>query len=273
MDKIIEIIKYFLIGIIQGISEILPISSSGHLAISYYFLNIGDKHQMNLTIFLHFASSIALCIYFKDIIKKMIIGFLGYIFKKEDKYKDDFKLSLFLIASTIPSIIVAFFIKPFVDDSFNNIILICINLMITSFILFLSNKIKNNKENNYTFKNTLITGIFQCFALFPGISRSGITLLGSKIAKLNDNKGKEFTFLLLVPISLGSFILSIFDFDIFLLKSSEIYLYLISFFVTLIFTYLSLKILFNKALKIKYYHYSIYLLIISIITIICYKNT
>ena len=93
LSKLTEIIKYIIIGLLQGISEIFPISSSGHLSIAYVFLDFPNNNQLNLTIFLHLSSSLALCIYFKDIIIKMLKGFIFFILKKEIKYKEDFMLN------------------------------------------------------------------------------------------------------------------------------------------------------------------------------------
>lgn len=270
MNKLIQVLKYIIIGIIQGITEILPISSSAHLSFTYKLLCIDKQQQLNLTIFLHFASSIALCFYFKDIIIKMVKDFFIFMIKKNPKNKEGFMLTIYLLIATIPSIIIGIFIKPLVENHFDNLFIICINLLITSLILLLSDKINNNTNTIYSLKNTFITGIFQCFALFPGISRSGITLFGSKLAKLDNNKGKQFTFLLLLPIAIGSTILSIFDINKDTINSSQIYLYIISFIIALLFTYFSLKLFFHKSIKIKNYYYSIYLLIISIIIIVIY---
>lgn len=269
MNKVIEVIKFIIIGIVQGISEILPISSSAHLAITYKFLSIDNLQQFNLTIFLHFASCIALCIYFKDLLFKMFIGTFKYIFKKDVNSKKDFMLLIYIIIASIPSVLVGVFLKPLVEESFNNIIFICINLIITSFLLLLFPLFKKKTNNEYTFKNTFITGLFQCFALFPGISRSGITLFGSKVARLENEKGKTFSFLLLLPISFGSFILSILDFSDSTFNINQLYLYVISMIITFIFSILSLNFFVKKTRNIPYYYYTIYLIIVSIITLIC----
>jgi hypothetical protein len=95
-------------------------------------------------------------------------------------------------------------------QNFSNIIFVSIGFLITSITLLILKKI-HNKSNDYNLKNTLLVGAFQCLSVFPGISRSGITMLGSKASKLDLNKGKQFTFLLLIPISIGSSILSLFE--------------------------------------------------------------
>lgn len=260
MHKIIEIIKYIIIGIVQGISEIFPISSSGHLTIFYFLFDINENDRLNLTLFLHLASCIALLIFYKKTILNIIKSSFYFLFKKDKSYKEGFNLLLYLCIATIPSVIIGFFIKPLIENSFNNLLTVAIGFLITSIILLISKKIKGNNIK-YTFKNTLITGIFQSFALLPGISRSGTTILGSKIAKLDDKNGKELTFLLLIPITLGSTILSFFDVSF--SKINHIYLYIISFIISFIFTFMSLKLFVNKY-KIKHNTYfSSYLIALS----------
>ena len=245
MDRLVLLIKYIIIAIIQGISEILPISSSGHLAIFYYLLEIDISSQLNLTVFLHLASSIALCVYFKDTIITLIKDFFLFIFKKNIKYKNGFLTSIYLIVATIPSILVGFLIKPLIENYFDNLWFVAVNFLITALLLFILPKIKNNNLN-YSLKNTFTVGVFQSFALLPGISRSATTLFAAKLAKIEISLAKRFVFLLLLPISFGSTILSIIDITNSNFNISNITLYFISMIITFIFTLLSLKFIFNK---------------------------
>ncbi len=271
MKKIMDIIQYIIIGILQGISEILPISSSGHLAIAYDILKIDTINQLDITIYLHLASSIALCLFFKKQICQIIKGFFSFLFLKKKEYKEDFKLGMYLIFASIPICIVGFFLKPLVEQFFTNLVYVSCGFIITSFILLLSSLIKNNTDSKYRFKNTFITGLVQCLSVFPGISRSGTTLFGSKIAKLETNKGKEFTFLLLIPISIGSTFLSFLDCNFEAqFKNNTIYLYAISMLFAFIATYLSLKFFFKKADTLNYKYYIIYLFFLGCFSLIYY---
>lgn len=271
MTNFFEIIKFIIIGIVQGITEILPISSSGHLAITYDLLKINTTNQLDITIYLHLASSIALLIFFKDTLIKLIKGTCLYIFKKDKSYFNDFKLMLFLILSSIPVAIVGFILKPIVESFFQNIVFVSIGFLITAIVLLIISKMKTDSTNNYTFKNTFITGLIQCASIFPGISRSGITLFGSKVAKMNQKKGKEYTFLLLIPISFGSSLLAIFDTDFSTqIANNTIYLYLLAMIVAFIFTFLSLKYFFNSDLTKSYKKYVFYLLFLGLFTLIMY---
>lgn len=266
MEYIVEIIKYIIIGFVQGITEILPISSSGHLIVFYKLLSINEESQLNLTVFLHLSSSIALCCFFKDILLNIIKGSLNFI--KTRTQKEDFLLLLYVVISSVPIAVTGIFIKPFIEKTFNNSVALSFGFFISSIILLLNKKLKLNNEKNYNIKNTLIVGLFQCISVFPGISRSGITLFASKISKLNSKDGRQFAFLLLVPISFGSSLISIIDVGNNVLNShSNLLLYTISMIVAFIFTYLSLKFFFSKNIEKFYYHFTFYLLFLSYLTL------
>ena len=265
MEYIVEIIKFIVIGIVQGITDILPISSSGHLVIIYNLLNVSSNQQLNLTIFLHLASSLALCVFFKDTIKNILIGTIKYIKYKSNK--EDFMLFIYIIVSSIPVAITGLFLKPMVEKNFSNIIFVSIGFLITSITLLILKKI-HNKSNDYNFKNTFLVGAFQCLSVFPGISRSGITMLGSKASKLDLNKGKQFTFLLLIPISIGSSILSLFeDENTLIFTDKNIILYIISMIITFIFTYFTLKFFFKVNQEKYYYYYAVYLILLAFLSL------
>lgn len=271
IKRVINIIKYIIIGIVQGVSEILPISSSGHLSLTYELLNISKGNQLDITIYLHFASSLALCLFFKNKIKDIIKGCFSYIFKKDKSQIYSFKLFIYLVIATLPAATVGFFLDEFIEKYFNNSLFLSICFFITSIILLISSKLKSYTHSHYTFKNTIVVGLFQCLAIVPGISRSGTTMFAGKLSKLDSNKQKEFSFLLLIPISLGAFILSLTKpHNAFINFSEYSYLYLISMIVSFVFTFLSLKMLMKKANEIPYIYFSIYLLILSIIILFFY---
>ena len=271
VDKVIEIIKYIIIGIVQGISEILPISSSGHLSLTYNLLDISKSNQLDITIYLHFASSAALCLFFKDKIKEIFRGSYLFIFKKDKSQIDSFRLLMYLVLATIPAAITGLLFDEFIETNFNNSLALAICFFITSIILLISSRLKKYTNSTYTFKNTIVVGLFQCLAIFPGISRSGTTMFAASLSKLDSNKQKEFSFLLLIPISLGAFILSLIKShnSLFCFNESS-YLYLISMIVSFILTFLSLKILMKKIKNIPYVYFSIYLLILSVIILFFY---
>ena len=188
MKQVIDIITFIIIGIIQGITEIFPVSSSGHLALCYHYFNITKEIQLDLTIFLHLASSIALFIFFKNKIFELVKGSFLFLFKKEKSQKENFMIIIYILIASIPITIVGFFIKPLIENLLSNTKFILIGFIITAFLLLANSFIKEQSKSSYSFKNTLVTGLIQCFSIFPAISRSGVTLLGSKIAKLDQQK-------------------------------------------------------------------------------------
>ncbi len=265
MQEIINILKFIIIGIVQGITEILPLSSSGHLAIVYKILNIDVKNQLDLTIYLHVASSISLLLYFKKDLLILVKEFFSYLFKKKKESFCSFKMVIYLIIASIPAGICGIFISSFIEETFNNVNIIAINFTITAIVLIIKKNISFKKQLDYNFKNTFIIGVFQSFAIFPGISRSGITLFGGKISKLNDEYAKKFSFYLLIIISFGSSFLSLLKNKIII--NNETALYIISMLVASLFTYLSLKLFFSKKTN-KSKFFPIYLLIISFLILL-----
>ncbi len=270
MPSFIDILKYLLLGFVQGVAEILPISSSGHLALFQSLLGVNAGNEDVFAIFVHFASLVALLIFFRKLVWRLIKGTCLFLFKKDKAYKHDFLLVVYLVIATIPAALLGYLFEDFFTAKFGNLLFIGIAFIVTAGILFGISFIKDSKNDTYTWKNTLIAGLFQVIGIFPGISRSGITMSGGKIAGLSNDKAKEFAFLLFIPVAAGSFILSLGDVSLILqAQSSTVILYGLSALASGAFTFLALLYIF-KRFSIKHYKYfSIYLIVVGIFTIIC----
>ena len=172
MNELIEILKYIILGIIQGITEIFPISSSGHLTL---FSRLFGLDLTNLTVFLmitNAGSFLALLFYFKKDVGQLIEGTWKYLIKKEETSKEDFHYVVKLLIAVIPIGIFGFFFKDYLP---NDLLSIGFALIITSLLLYFVYRVKDIQwKNEITWKNALIIGAFQMIAVFPGISRSGI---------------------------------------------------------------------------------------------------
>lgn len=252
--KVLEVIKAIILGIIQGISEVLPISSSAHNAVVY---KIFYNNSISLTneIFLHLSSTIA-CIIF--LVKDIKIFFKSLISKKFDYF---FKL----ILGTLPAFILYLILGDYLDMVLDNIMLIGVFLIFTSFILLISSTLFNNNSNkNISFKSSFMIGLCQSLALIPGISRSGMTLFGGLTNKINLKEIIKFSMFLYLISSLGSIILDFKNISNFNLNLYSI----ISFTTSLIFTYLSLYFLYNKFKKRHFVFFSIYTFIFGFILVI-----
>ncbi|MEO0155657.1 MAG: undecaprenyl-diphosphate phosphatase, partial [candidate division WOR-3 bacterium] len=159
-------IKIIFLGIIQGLTEFLPISSSGHLAIIENFMGI--EEPVSITAFLHLGTFLATIIFFK----KEIFEILAGLFKKQPKA---INYTLFIIIGNIPIVFFAFFFRNFIESTFKDVKLVIIFLGITGVIILLTSIIKKG-EKKISILSTILIGIGQMFAVFPGLSRSGLTI-------------------------------------------------------------------------------------------------
>ncbi len=260
-----EIIKFLIIGIVQGLGEVLPISSSAHLIIAQEILDI-NSNNLTLEIFLHLASLIAIIFFLRKRLIKLIAGFVKYIFKKDKESLLEFKTGCFLIVSTIPIVLIVILFDELITKVSRNLTLIGVFLVINGFLLMIINNINGNKTiEKMSFFDALIIGIFQCFGIMPGISRSGSCIYGAKFRKLEKEVATEYAFLLFIPAVVGATVREVNNFSN-LIVEKNLWMYLIVFGVTAIVTYLAFGILLRviKKGKIKYFGY--YCIIIGIIT-------
>ena len=203
-----EIIKSILLGIVQGLTEFLPISSSGHLEIFKVVLGFetGLNNNILFTLILHLATSFSVIVVYWDDIKKIFKSVLS-IKKDENTYF----ISLILI-SIFPAGTVGFFFEEKISNLFvGNLILVGSMLLFTSIILYISDfKIKTTNKLDYV--KSFFVGISQALAIIPGISRSGLTICSSVLMGVNRELAAKFSFLMVLPLIFGSFLkILIFD--------------------------------------------------------------
>jgi len=266
MENILLFLKYIFLGIIQGFTEPLPISSSGHLVIFQELFNLSIE-GLNFEIIVNTGSLIAIIIiFYKDIISLIKNTFL-YLFKKQDEYKKDFQYSVMLIIAVIPAGLIGLLFKTSFDKFSDNLWIVGISLIITSIALSLVGKAAvENTNEELTFMDALVIGFFQIFALFPGISRSGSTMVGGLSRKIKFEDTMKFSFLLYIPISIAASLLSILD----LSTSNDTFTigYIGAFIVSIISTYFAVKWLFKMIRKGNLKYFSIYCLSVGTLVII-----
>lgn len=194
-----EIIDAIVLGIIQGLTEFLPVSSSGHLELGKAIL--GDKSLPNdsllFTVILHFATALSTIVVFRKDIWHILKGLFT------SKWNEDKKFSTKIVISMIPAALVGFtYESEFAQLFGGNLLLVGAMLIITGLLLYLADKAKNTKKK-VSYKDAIIIGIAQAIAMLPGISRSGATISTSVL--LGDDKAKaaRFSFLMVVPLILG----------------------------------------------------------------------
>ena len=196
-------LQYFLIGVIQGVTEFLPISSSGHLVLFAKLTNWEDQGLFT-DISVHFGTLFAVIIYIRKEIYYLLANILEFkIFEDKIIFK--------IIISTLPAIILGYFIYDYVSIYFRNINLIAISSIFFAIILFFADKIKIQNRNwkNITFIEALIVGLFQVLAFIPGASRAGVTITGARFLGYDRLNSALFSMLLSIPIILASMTLSL----------------------------------------------------------------
>lgn len=271
-------IYYIILGIIQGVVEALPISSSGHLLVcndlltNYLgFKNVALSNTELLAIITNFGSLVAVIIIYFNKIKNVLKDFFGYFKTKSPSLKTNYKYGWYIIIATIPAGIIGLIVSKLgvFDAISDNIKIIGITLIITGIFLFWIRKANGKrKDKDLTIKDALMIGAFQVLGLFPGISRSGSTIVGGLYEGLDRETAFDFSFMLYIPISLATTALGIKDLFGSNLSSSEIMFFLLSAVVAFIFTYFSVKWFREVIKKGKLIYFSIYCFVVGTLIII-----
>jgi undecaprenyl-diphosphatase len=207
----LDIIKVIILGIVQGLTEFLPVSSSGHLVLAAEFLNFQEK-GVAFEVIVHLGTLFSVLIAFrKDVIQMILAPFriLSSQADKTDAYKY-LRWDICIIAGTIPAALVGLLFKSQIEEFFSNAILVLVMLTVTGIILLLS-KYAPQKNEEITIGRSILIGIAQAFAILPGISRSGSTIVTGLFLNLDRENAAKFSFLLAIPAILGASIIKMND--------------------------------------------------------------
>ena len=204
-----------ILGLVQGLAEFLPISSSGHLALLQNWFGIDETKVLLFTVLLHVGTLISVFIvYWKDIwelIVELCITIKDLCTGKGLKLDERpvRKLGVMIIVATIPTAIIGLVFNDFFDSLYTSVIPIGIGLIITGFLLLIAERMNsgNRTIENMNLRNAIFIGCVQGVAICPGISRSGSTLFGSLVCNLDRKFAVKFVFLISIPSILGSAIL------------------------------------------------------------------
>jgi len=222
------IIQAIILGIIQGLTEFLPVSSSGHLELAKYFLgyDASQSDSMVMTVTLHAATALSTIIVFRKDILEIFSGLFS-------TNKDAINFSLKIILSMIPAALVGILLDEQLESLFNEqIVLVGCMLILTGFLLFLADSAKDS-EKSVSFSNSIVIGIAQAIAILPGISRSGATIGTSVLLGVDKSKSARFSFLMVVPLILGKMAKDLLD-DEFAMSAESLTQVSIGFVVALI---------------------------------------
>ena len=193
------ILEAIILGIIQGLTEFLPVSSSGHLEISKAILgdNSLPEESLMMTVVLHFATALSTVIVFREDVMQILRGLFQF------KWNDESIFSVKIILSMIPAAAIGLFFNDQIEALFSQqITLVGIMLIVTGILLFLADKAKKT-EKNVGYVDAMIIGVAQAIAILPGISRSGATISTSVMLGIDRGQAARFSFLIVVPLIFG----------------------------------------------------------------------
>ena len=194
-----SLLEAIILGIIQGLTEFLPVSSSGHLELGKAIFgdNLVAHDSLTYTVILHFATALSTMVIFRKDIYDILKGLFQF------KWNEETKFSLKIIISMIPATIIGFFFEERLESFFGGrILFVGIMLLVTAALLFLADKAKNT-DKSVSNKSALIIGISQAIAMLPGISRSGATISTSVLLGIDRTRSARFSFLMVVPLIFG----------------------------------------------------------------------
>ncbi|MGQ9678905.1 MAG: undecaprenyl-diphosphate phosphatase [bacterium] len=199
----------FILGLVQGVTEILPISSDGHLAVIQYILKIPQQVRVNLTAALHLGTSLAIVGFFAKRIKEIIQG----AFSADSEQRSHNRgLMLIVFLGSFPAGLAGLLIGDIVETTFANLKTIGVFFLINGVVLF-STVFPRKKETALSWRQALLIGMIQATAIFPAISRSGTTIALALLLGVKRYQAFEFSFLLAIPITLGAAVYELLHFD------------------------------------------------------------
>ena len=208
-----------ILGLIQGLTEFLPVSSSGHLVLfQSFFSDIDTSFTLIFDITVHLGTLVAVLIYFFDDVKMLFVSVIKNLLNYrhiKTSFKNDvyFRLTVYIIISTFVTGVLGILFKDKIEGLFHNTFNVALCLVVTGIILFISERIQKDTKllDSFGLKDALLIGLFQSLALMPGISRSGTTIACALVLGFKQDASAKYSFLLAVPAIAGAFVLQLID--------------------------------------------------------------
>ena len=257
-------------GIVQGLTEFIPVSSTGHLVILHSLLNFNFANNLGFDVFLHFGTLLALLVFFFKDISKYFMAFLDSLVSWNIKEDINQKISWQIILATVPAVILGYFFEEKISNIFRSNFSVAIMLILVGLIFFYSEKYsqktKEIKELSWT--HALMIGIFQALALVPGVSRSGITIIAGLESGLKRVEAAKFSFLMAVPIILIAGIKGSIDLFSAGINSNEIIIYVLGLVSSFIAGILAIKYFLKFLEKYSLIPFAVYRIALGVIILI-----
>lgn len=252
-----------ILGLIQGLTEFLPVSSSGHLELAKAIL--GDhslpEESLTFTVILHFATALSTIVIFRKEVLEIIKGLFSFSWNEETQF------SMKILASMIPAAFIGYFFESELESLFGGqILLVGFMLMITAMLLLFADKAKNTSKK-VGFGNAMVIGFAQAIAMLPGISRSGATISSAVLLGIDRTKAARFSFLMVVPLIIGKVCKDILGGEL-SLESSQIGLYVVGFIMAFVSGMIACTWMISLVKRSKLSYFSLYCAIVGMIAIV-----
>lgn len=269
-----EVLKAIILGIIEGITEWLPISSTGHMILVDEFLrlNVSTEFKELFLVVIQLGAILAVPVIFFEKLNPFSKG------KSQDEKKNTWSLWSKVIVGIIPAGLVGVVLDDLIDEYFYNYIVVSIALIIYGIAFLLIERTKKARDNQYviesvdaiTYKDAIKIGLFQTLSLIPGTSRSGSTILGGMLVGVNRTASAEFSFFMAIPIMLGASLLKILKFAVSGITAtpSEIWLLIVGILVSFAVSLFAIKFLMDFVKRHSFSAFGIYRIALGVIVII-----
>lgn len=252
----------FILGVIQGLTEFLPVSSSGHLELGKAIL--GDtsvpEESLMFTVVVHFATALSTIVVFRKDIVDLLKGLFSF------KWNEETKFSAKIVLSMIPAVIIGLFFEEQLEALFGgNIMLVGCMLIVTAILLYFADRAKDTQKN-VSFSNAFIIGVSQAVAMIPGISRSGATISTSVLLGNDKSKAARFSFLMVIPLIFGKIAKDIVD-GALTSQTGNVSVLVIGFFAAFLAGVVACTWMIKLVKKSKLSWFAIYCLVVGVIAI------
>lgn len=284
-----SLLQAILMGVIQGLTEFLPVSSSGHLALFKILFGVETDTGILYDVLLHVGTLLAICVvYYKDIWKLIVEGcailrdvfvnivifFKNRLHKESEPYRRVVnssyrKFVMLIIVSTIPTGVIGFFGRDVVSMASEILIVPGICLIVTAVLLFVADHVKDGDKlpKNVTYTNAFSVGIAQGIATLPGLSRSGTTITACLLNGYQRNFAVKYSFLMSIPAVLGALVLELKDISEITVSSTEIVYYIIGMLIAAVVGYICIKTMLVIVRKKKFTCFAIYCLLVGALSV------
>ncbi|MCD5324705.1 MULTISPECIES: undecaprenyl-diphosphate phosphatase [Pontibacillus] len=270
LDQLWTLIQYLFLGVFQGFTEPIPISSSGHLIMVKDLFNIIGEKGLTFEVLVNFGSLLAVFIVYRNDLARLIASGIGFLFqkKRDEETIRDFRFIIYLLIGTIPAGVIGVLYGDAIESTFGEqASTVGITLIVTGIALWVIRNLKGSRgDGDMTFKDALIIGLAQSVALIPGISRSGATVVAAMLLGLKQTTALRFSFLLYIPVSLGTVILKG---EAIMNTPSDLYIpYVLAFLGSILASYFALKWFINVMKNNNLKYFAFYCFIVGALAIL-----